>query len=418
MLVLRLGWRNLWRNPGRSALAVGAVAVAFAALMTLDGLSEGMARQMLADGTRLLLGQVQVHDAGYLPDRNFYDTVGGAAGADVPALLGALEARPGVRVAAPRAWAFGLLSTGPRSAGAELLGVEPAREARVTSLLDTVVEGHGLAGAPPRTVLLGRTLAEVLGARVGDEVAVVTQAADGSIGNELWRVRGIFRTGLVALDRSLAVVSLGDLQALLALGPGRVHEVALGIDDPLGAERVAADLAAAGVLPPRGKAESWERLAPALADYLRLLRGWNWIVVVIVGVFAGFGVLNSMLMAVFERTHELGVLASLGFRPSQTLAMVAAESVCLAAVGLAVGLGLGTGATAYLVWHGWDLTRWAQGLTIAGVLVNPVLHATFTWQSIPSLALSLGAITVLAALIPAVRAARLRPVQALAAPVE
>lgn len=418
MLVLRLGWRNLWRNPGRSALAIGAVAVGFGALMTLDGLSEGMARQMLVDGTRLLLGQVQVHDAGYLPDRNLYDTVGGDRGTDVPALLDALEARRGVQVAAPRVLAFGLLSTGPRSAGAELFGIEPAREARVTSLLDTVIDGRSLAGAPPGTVLLGRTLAEVLGARVGDEVAVVTQAADGSIGNELWRVGGIFRTGLVAMDRSVAITSLDDLQALLALGPTRIHEVALRIDDPLDAEAVAAGLAASGVLPPHAEAKSWERLAPALADYLRLLRGWNWIVVVIVGIFAAFGVLNSMLMSVFERTHELGVLAALGFRPSQTLAMVAAESVCLAAVGLAVGLGLGVLATAYLVWHGWDLTRWAEGLTIAGVLVNPVLRATFTWRSIPSLALTLGAITVLAALIPAVRAARLRPVIALAAPGE
>jgi ABC-type antimicrobial peptide transport system permease subunit len=125
-----------------------------------------------------------------------------------------------------------------------------------------------------------------------------------------------------------------------------------------------------------------------------------------------------MLMAVFERTHEMGVLASMGFRPSQILAMVVAESLSLAAVGLAVGLGLGALGMAYFTWHGWDLTRWAAGLTIAGVLVDPVLRAAFTWKSIPTITLTLATITVLAGLVPAVRAARMKPVEALAAPVE
>jgi ABC-type lipoprotein release transport system permease subunit len=413
MLVLRLGWRNLWRNPGRSLLSIAAVAVACAVLITVESLRTGLVRQTLENGTRLVLGHLQVQDAAFRKDRNLYDTIGGSAGTDVPALLAAVERRTGIP-AAPRVVGFALLSTGERSSGAELLGVDPAREARVSRVLDTVVEGRGLDGAPRGALLLGKTLAEELGVGVGGEVAVVTQAADGSLGNELWRLRGILRTGLATLDRSLAVVALGDLQDLMALGPARIHQVVARVADPEDAPRVAEALAADGTLPPNAQVESWATLVPVLADYRRLIGAWGWVMVGIVGTFAGFGVLNTMLMAVFERTHELGVLAALGLRPPLVLAMVLAECVSLAAVGIAIGVVAGAGGMAYFALHGWDLSRWAEGLTISGVLVDPVLRGAWTWRTVPSIAASLAVIIVLAGLLPALRAARLRPVAALA----
>jgi ABC-type lipoprotein release transport system permease subunit len=310
---------------------------------------------------------------------------------------------------------FGLLSTGERSSGAEILGVDPVREAHVSRLLGTVVEGRGLAGAPRRAVLLGKTLAEDLGLAVGGEVAVVTQAADGSLGNELWRLQGILRTGLATLDRSLVVVALGDLQELMALAPARIHQVVARVPDPEQAPAIAEALAAEGTLPAGAQAESWATLVPVLADYRRLIGAWGWVMVGIVGTFAGFGVLNTMLMAVFERTHEFGVLAALGLRPPLVLAMVLAECASLAVVGIAVGVALGAGSMAYFAVHGWDLTRWAEGLTISGVLLDPVLRGAWTWRAVPSIAGALAGIIVLAGMVPALRAARLRPVAALAA---
>jgi ABC-type lipoprotein release transport system permease subunit len=417
VLVLRLGWRNLWRNPGRSLLSIAAVAVACAVLITVESLREGLVRQTLENGTRLVLGHLQVQDAAFRKDRNLYDTLGGVGGTDVPALLAALESRADVR-ATPRVVGFGLLSTGERSSGAEILGVDPVRESRVSRLLETVVDGQGLDGAPRGALLLGQTLAEELEAAVGTEVAVVTQAADGSLGNELWRVHGIVRTGLATLDRSLAVAAIGDLQDLMALGPARIHQVVARVGDPEQAPAVAQAIASAGTLPGGAQVESWETLVPALRDYRRLIRAWGWVMVGIVGVFAGFGVLNTMLMAVFERTHELGVLASLGLRPPLLLAMVLAECVSLAVVGIAAGVAVGAAGMAYFVVHGWDLTRWAEGLTISGVLIDPVLRGVWTWRSVPTVAASLAVILLLAGVVPALRAARLRPVAALAARID
>lgn len=418
MVTLRLGWRNAWRNPRRSLLSVAAVAVAFAVLLTLESLRAGLTQQMLDSGTRLLLAHVQVHDGAYLPDRGFHDTLGGEEGTDWPRLLQALDAVPGVAASAPRVIAFALLSTGTRSAGAEILGVEPAREREVTSLLATSADRAAPADLAPGTVLLGATLAEELDAGAGSEIALVTQAADGSVGNALATVGGILRTGLAEVDRSLAVVPIADLQQLIALDPRRIHEVALRLEDPQHAAAVVDALTASGVLPAGARARSWASLAPALADYLRLSAGWSWVMIAIIGTFAAFGVLNTMLMAVFERTHEMGVLVALGLRPAQLLLMVVAESLALAATGLLAGAALGTAGVAYLAWHGWDLTRWAQGVTIAGVLIDPVLRGAWAWTAAPAIAAALAAITTAASLVPALRAARLRPVQALAASVE
>lgn len=393
---------------------MAAVAVACAVLITVQSLQEGLVRQTLENGTRLMLGHLQIQDAEFRKDRNLYDTIGGASGTDVRALLAAVERRGGV-LSAPRVTAFALLSTGERSSGAEILGVDPLREGRVTRVLETIVRGEGLGGAPRGSVLLGQALAEELHTGVGDEVAVITQAADGSVGNELWRVRGIVRTGLAPLDRSLAVAAIDDVQQLLALAPERIHQVVARLGDPEQARAVAAILTAERLLPPGARAESWETLVPILADYRRLIGAWGWVMLGIVGTFAGFGVLNTMLMAVFERTHEFGVLAALGLRPPLLVAMVLAECASLAVVGITAGIALGASGMAYAVVHGWDLTRWSEGLTLSGVLIDPMLRGAWTWRAVPPIAVSLAAIVVLAGLIPALRAARLRPVAALAA---
>jgi ABC-type lipoprotein release transport system permease subunit len=204
----------------------------------------------------------------------------------------------------------------------------------------------------------------------------------------------------------------------MALGPRRIHQVVGRVADPELAPQVAGALAADGDLPAGAEAESWATLLPVLADYRRLIGTWGWVMVGIVGIFAGLGVLNTMLMAVFERTHEFGVLAALGLRPPLVLAMVLAECASLAVVGIAVGIAAGAGGMAYFVLYGWDLTRFAEGLTISGVLVDPVFRGAWTWSTVPAIAAALAVIIVLAGLVPALRAAGLRPVAALAAPAD
>lgn len=417
MIVLRLGWRNLWRNPRRSLITISAVACGFAFLITLIGLMVGMAEQMLSNGTDLLLGDAQLHHEDYLPNRSLYDTLKPERAGDLKAWMTQLSSLPELDHLSPRVYAFGLLSTGEHSAGAQLMGVDPELEVRLTSFLNGLAEGliHSTEDHP---LLLGDVLAQELEATVGSEIAVVTQSTDGSLGNDLFQVVGILHTGLRHLDRTLAVFPLSDLQELLVLNPDEIHEIAMSIQDPMAADRFADSLNHSSFLPPDGVVQSWGDLAPQLRDYIGLAQGMYGFMIVIIALFVAVGVLNTMMMAVFERTREIGLVSALGMGPWLIVSSILLESFFLALLGLGAGLGLGAWAMSYLTTQGLDLTRWTGELSMLGTRMDPVLKAVWGWDYVLWSAVGLLASALLAAFFPALRAARLDPVEALAAPVE
>ena len=160
MIVLRLGWRNLWRNPRRSLITISAVGCGYAFLIAIIGLTVGMAGQMLKNGTRLLMGDLQLHHSGYLPERSLYDTIGSDEGSELEDVLHLLALYPDELAArSPRVYGFGLLSTGENSAGARLMGVDPQVEAGVTSFLSGLQAG-ALDDSVERSLLLGDVLAQ------------------------------------------------------------------------------------------------------------------------------------------------------------------------------------------------------------------------------------------------------------------
>ena len=416
-IAFRLGWRNLWRNTKRTLITSSAIAFAFGLLIGLIGLMEGLKDQLLRNGTLLELGHLQLHDQAYLPDRNIHDTIGSVSGIDVGAFLTRLQSSSQILVAAPRVHAYGLLSTGEYSAGAQLLGIDPLAESRVTTLLDGM-QGSSLSDKRAKQVILGRTLAREIHASLRDEVAVVTQGADGTLGNDLFVVTGIVSTGVRHLDRSIAIFHLRDLQELLALEPERIHEVVGLTQDALDADAACVDLNQSHVLPEDAVAQSWGELAPQLKDYVSLTEGMNGFMIVLVGTFAAFGVLNTMMMAVFERTREIGMLGSLGMRPAQILAFVVTESFFLALLGVAAGLGIGALIMSHLTTQGWDLSRWIGEMSMMNTRMDPLLMGVWNWPHVFDAGAGLVLATVVAGLIPGRRIAWKDPVEALGAPME
>lgn len=413
MIVVRMGWRNLWRNARRSLITIAGIASAFAFLIALIGLANGLVLQLLRNGTELMVGHLQIHDRHYLPDRDLYETIGDAEGFDWRSLLVRLEQNDKVLAASPRVFGFGLLSTGERSAGAQIVGVDPDREKRLSRLIDA----DSLAGLEPGSLLLGELLAQEIGARQGEEVAAVTQAADGTLGNELFSVGRIVRTGFAHMDRTLAFARIEDLQRLMALESPRIHEIAIRIEDPLAAPAVSLEIGRTGGLPRDASVQSWRELLPQLSEYLNLAGGGNAFIIGLVVIFAAFGVLNTMMMVTFERTREIGMLNALGMRPSQIVVTILLEAFFLALLGLALGFLLGVGMMRYLSVNGLDLSRWTGGLSMLQARVDPVLKATWNWDAVGGAAISLCLATVLAAYLPARKAVRVDPVEALHAPV-
>ncbi len=410
----RIAWRNLWRNRRRTLITASALAFGFLGAVVMIGISDGFTAEMVENGTGLLTGQVQVHAEGYRRERSLYETIGGSGGADVAALLAAAEAVPGVAGAAPRVYGGGIVSAGDATEAALLLGVDPAREVRVSRVLGSLVRGRApRPGA--RELAIGEEMARRLRAAPGTEVVVVAPAADGSMGNDLFTVSGVFRTGLGDLDAAFAVVPIGALQTLLALDSTRVHEIAIRTADVRQDTAVAARLGRS--LAPRRlgvEVVPWTVFSPEIADYVKLAEASNGLIVAIVFLFAIFGVANTILMGTFERRREFAVARALGTVPSGVALTVLFEGLALGVLSLVAGAVLTAPVLAWLHHAPLDLTALAGDMEFAGALVRPVLRVEYSVSGPVASAAGLLVTALLAALYPAIRAARVPPADALA----
>lgn len=405
--LLALAWRNLSRHKRRSVITASAMAVALSMCMASICWSDGTYDTIFDVMVQQQLGHVQVHHPDYPKTHGLYDTL-----KDVPDLLSTLDALPGTRAASPRLNGFALVGGEKKSAGGQIVGIDPERERAVSPLAKRVKEGHFLSEKPDHEVIIGRGLADDLKLGVGDELIAVTQAADGSLGNDLYHVVGIFKSGNAAMDRSGAYMHIDDLRELLAL-PGQAHGIQLLAKDP---EAIAAyaEQVREAVGGPKVQVQTWWEVSPQTKQLMDTRDSSSFLILGIVFVVAAFGVLNTMMMSVFERTRELGVLKALGLRPGQMIWLIVFESAFLAVLAGAIGLALGSLLDWYLVVHGIDYTRWiADGFSFAGVTLDPVMKGAVRVTGIVYTLLSLFGVSVLASLWPAARAARLRPVEAI-----
>jgi len=409
----RIGWRNLGRNRRRTLIAAAGLALGYCAVVVMVGLMAGLTAEMIENGTGLLTGQLQIHALDYRPERSIYQTIGGNDGTDVARLLREVTTDTAVAGAAPRVYAGGLVSSGEATTAGILMGVDPNREPSVSRILRSVVRG-GVPAAGQSQILIGTEMARQLDADVGDTVIVVAPAADGSMGNDLFTVSGVFRSGMPELDGSYAFVPIGSLQQLIALSPGRVHEIAASTTDawlaPGAADRLADELSKSGLAL---EVEPWTRLRPEMLDYARLVEAWDYFVIGIVFAIAVFGVANTMLMATFERRREIAVMLALGATPPKIVLSILSEALALGVISLIVGVAI---TVPILVW--WHTAPpdlgWLYGdFTMFGALIRPVLRVEYK----PAVAVLTGVALLLTALIaalyPAARAARMPPADTL-----
>jgi ABC-type lipoprotein release transport system permease subunit len=410
--LFQLAWRNLWRNRRRTLIAMAAIGLGYAMLLFVACLMAGLRQQMIESGTCLVLSDIEVHAPDYYPDRATYQTLGGQKGTDVSSLVAAIAADPRVQAASPRVYGYGLVSAAHQSAGAEILGVVPDQEQKITVLQTRIVKGSYLTEQLPKGVVMGDTLATTIGVEVGSEIVLLTQAADGSMGNGLYTVAGMFHTGLDAIDQGLVLMSLSSLQRLLRLPPGRIHEIGIKLHDITETTTaVALEGQLSKTLPVRVRA--WPELAPELADYVQFNRRVTFILFFIFFLLSVIGIVNTMLLAVIERTRELGMLMAVGMRPVQVVGLILAEAGGLTGASLVLGGALAVPLLWYLQVHGLNLGGNGGEVSLAGVVVGHLWYGRQDFTAYTQAALGLAVTALVSALYPALRAARLRPMEAL-----
>jgi len=404
-MLAHLALKNIWRNRRRTLLTISAMVVSSSLLILALGVFSGMLQDMLASATEQYHGHLVISGRGYQEDRDLFNHFSPPG-----TLLRDLVSRQDVIGAAPRLRGFGLASSGKKSQPAELLGIDPIRETQVTIFGEHIVAGRFLEEKKTGEAVLGEGIARKLGVGPGDELVVVTQAADGSIGNDLLTVRGIFATGDTGHDNSLILVDIPWLQRLLVL-PGQVHEIAVSVRDAMLAPDIARNL---GPLLPDGlEVLDWTRLLPEMHEVIASFNVSRMIIIAILYLATGLGILNTFFMSVMERTREFGVLLAIGLRPWRIRLLVLMEALAMGVFSLLAGVSLGLAMTLYMDRFGIDLSGRITPITYAGGTILPRLHAVFEPFNFIIPAILLLAVSLLAAFFPANRAAGLQPVEAL-----
>lgn len=405
MVWFTLAWRNLWRQRRRSLITASAMAVGVAMAMSLICINDGTYHKFFEVMVEGNLGHIQVHHPDFPTSRSPYDSIG-----DATTVLDAVKAQPEVRHVTVRGFGAALIGGEGRSAGAQLIGIDPENEAAVTKLDRQVRAGEYLDLSAPGEILVGEGLLDELESEVGDTVVLMTQASDGSIGNALYTIRGAYKTGNVGMDGSGAYLLLSDLQELLVLDD-QVHEMTVVLQDGDTMNAVADTLKQGQ---PDLLIRTWEEVSPQTAS---MLASQDAIAVVTLGLvffIAAFGIVNTMLVSVFERTRELGVMRAMGVAPVNLVGVVILESLCLGALAGLLGITLGLGLDLYLVQVGLDFSEaLPEGFDFNGVRLEPVLRGQIRFTPIVLTAMFLVGVSILAALYPAIRAARIQPIDAM-----
>jgi putative ABC transport system permease protein len=415
LLLVKIGWRNLWRNPRGTLLTALALGLGLTLLLISLGLLDGSHEQMVGNGVRFGTGHVVIQAQGYQDTGSQELLLPAQVVSTTEEFLHTEAMKHVLRGASPRLLASGLLSSAANAAGVRIMGVIPQEERAVSLIPQRIVEGTYLNDDKQSGVVIGTELARKLKVKIGAKVVLMTQAvqqpdteatdgAGGAMQSTLLRVSGIFRTGVQAVDAHILHLPLPEAQALLGV-PDRVTQVAVLLEREGDALMVARGLREqlAGVpvevLP-------WRESMPRLAQLFLLDEAFNYVMNGVVLAMVGLGILNTILMRVLERRYEFGLCSALGLRPVQLAVMIIGESLALTAISLSLGLVLGLSVHHYFATSGLDL-RWFFKSSLPFALVfDPIIYSRLSLRRIAwSLSIVFTMATVIS-LYPALKAAR------------
>jgi ABC-type lipoprotein release transport system permease subunit len=404
-LYLRLAWRNIWRHRRRTLIVVLAIGLTLALMMFYDGIVAGFEQAIYGNAIKVLGGNIQVHAGGYhdkaeqiplLPLEN-----------DL-AIVDAALAQPQVLAATRRINTGGLVSSREGAFPVTIVGIEPEKEWPVSLVAQHVVAGRYLTAADQDVIFIGKGLADAMGVAVGDRITLVGRATHEQMRRRTMTVAGIYDVGLADIEKRTIYISLGEAQALYDLS-GQSSEVVISLQQ-LGQE--AAVISALKPALPGYEMDSWETSFPDMQKAIETKGAVMNVFSVIMLLIAGIGILNLLLMAVYERTREIGLLGALGLKPRQISTLFVLEGAMMGLVGVAFGVGLGLFINILVGRVGLDYSQFAS-LTEYTALISGRIYPTLGLERLLQRVLTAAIVAVLASFYPAREAAHNEPAIAL-----
>jgi ABC-type lipoprotein release transport system permease subunit len=401
-----LAWRNIWRNPRRTAVIMTAVVIGVWSMVGLGALMRGVLEGMIENSVDTLTGHVQIHQQNYPDDPAIEHSI-----ADPAPLLETLKARlPVGSHWAQRVRLNTVVSNARHTLGATLVGIDPQAEARLSFIGEAVTEGRYLEADEGGAILVGRALAQRFETRLGRKLILTAQNLKGEIVSRAFRVRGIFQAEMEATEKGYLFITRKAAQEMLGLESG-ISEIAVILPTHEQATVVAEELGRR--LSGQGmRVRAWEEIQPLIKAYLDMFDAFILIWFLVVFVAMGFGILNTTLMAVFERLREFGMLKALGMRPGRIVRGVLLETLLILLLGILAGNLLGMATCWGLSFTGIDLSALAKGAEYAGM--TRVIYPVVWVRDLLAANLVVLLLGLLVCLYPALKAARMTPVAAMA----
>ncbi len=405
MLYLRLAWRNLWRHRRRTLIVVVAIGLTLGLMMWYDGLIGGFNEAIYGNAIRVLGGNIQIHAPGYGAEVNQLPLLPLSNDA---ALVQAAQAQPQVMAATRRINTGGMATTREGAFGVTIIGVEPEKELPVSLWAQKVTAGRYLTAADTDMVFIGQGLATAMGVTVGDRFTLAGRAPHQQMRSRTMTVAGIYDLGMPDIEKTSVYITLGEAQSLYGL-EGQVTEVTIFL------KQIGEEPAVMNTLRPRlGGAEitSWQTSFPELEQALATKGGAMNVFSIIIMVIVAIGILNLLLMAIYERTREIGILGALGLKPFQISILFVLEGFLMGLVGVAAGIALGLLINGVSRQVGLDFNQFTS-LTTYMALISGKIYPTWGVDKLLQRTLTVLVITTLAALYPAREAAQREPAEAL-----
>lgn len=402
-MLLRMAWRNVWRNRARSLTLISSVAVGLFAGVFVLAIYQGLLKVRVRTVIRDEVSHLQIHHPLF---RNDYEAIYTLPG--IEKLEERLRTITEIEQSSSRSIAEGMLATGTGSNGIEIRGVDPVKEAQVSNLNEKVFEGDYFDKGLKNQILIGGKLANKMKLELNNKVVLSFTDKDNNVISGAFRIKGFYQSTNTPLDERIVYVKRQELNPLLAIGRG-AHEMAilLKTDDSLDAVQIQLQK-----MYPQLSVQNWKQLSPETEMSVATVNQFSLIIIIIIMLALAFGIVNTMLMAILERRRETGMMMALGMNQFKVFSVILLETVFLTFAGLPVGLLLAWGLSLYTGSYGINISSFAKE-AMSSFGYGSIIYPEFPLQYVSEVLLIVIVTALLSAIFPAIKALSMPPVEAL-----
>lgn len=402
-MIFIMAWRNIWRNKMRSIIIMLSVAVGLFAGIAVLALYKGMMKSRVRTVIDAEVGHLQIHEDNFKSDYEPGYTIPNGKG-----VVQIVSSLPGVKLAAPRSVTNGMLATATGSAGVQINGVIPGLEYDASQLRKKIAEGREFDSAKRNEIMIGKKLSKKMKLKPGSKLVLTFTDSSGTIVSGAFRVAAIYESDNAPLDERNVYVNMNDLNSLLMMG-NTFHEIVVLLNNDETTDEIKYQLQQKF---PALLVESWKEISPETDLMVKTTNQYSYIIMIIIMFALAFGIINTMLMAILERTKEIGMMVALGTNKLKVFLLVLSETFFLTLAGTPIGLLVGWLTAAYFNKHGLDLSGMGREM-MSSFGFGTMVYPEFPSDKLMGVLLIVFATALISCLFPAMKALKLQPVEAL-----